>query len=102
MASGQTQMLLQNPAIYDKFVGPIFRPELVVARLQPSEDDSLVALRADADRGEQLRAVRSTEPSSGSLDHIWLERGIGSFVRRRAEERQQLQQGSSEIAAEVS
>src|SRR5260370_18468596 len=52
LASGQTQTLLQDPAIYDKLVGPIFRPELVVARLQPSEDDSLVALRADADRGQ--------------------------------------------------
>src|SRR5947207_2125436 len=52
LASGQTQTLLQDPAINDKLVGPVFNRELVVARLQPFEDDSLVAFRADADRGE--------------------------------------------------
>src|SRR3981081_398827 len=52
LASGQTQTLLQNPAINDKLVGPVFSLELVVARLQPSEDDSLIALRTDADRAQ--------------------------------------------------
>src|SRR5207248_9802691 len=52
LAFGQTQTLLQDPAVYDKLVGPVFSFDLVVASLQPSEDDSLIALRPDADRGE--------------------------------------------------
>src|SRR5438876_8253183 len=52
LASGQTQTLLQDPAIKDKLVGPVFSLELVFARLQSPEDDSLIAFRADADRSE--------------------------------------------------
>jgi len=49
---GKRQTLLHNAAINDKLIGPVFSFELVVARLQPSEDDSLVTLRANADRGQ--------------------------------------------------